>query len=127
MSCFVELVRKLVRNDIHVPQHVAFTPPINKRQTGHHNPPSRPLPSLNSDILFYRNSLAIYNSFPYITDINVNDGHKLIILNLISFNFCRAYLYLKSHILLYSSSTCNGLAIWHDFSDITHTIVIFVC
>ena len=47
--------------------------------------------------------------------IKVNNGRNLAILNLIEVKIFRAYPSLKTHILFYS----NGLAIWHDFPDIT--------
>ena len=54
----------------------------------------------------------------YNTDIKINDGHKLAILNYIKLKFCRASS-LKPYILFYS----NDLAIWHCFQDITHNNV----
>ena len=52
----------------------------------------------------------------YIANIKVNDGRKLVILNLIEFSFFRAYPYLKPHIVFYS----NDLAIWHGLPDISN-------
>ena len=52
----------------------------------------------------------------YITDINVDDGRKSSILNLIELNFFRAYPSLEPQILFYS----NVLAVWHGDSDISN-------
>ena len=43
--------------------------------------------------------LDIWHSFPDITHIEVNNGLKLVILNLIELTFLRAYPHLKPHIL----------------------------
>ena len=57
----------------------------------------------------------------YITDINVNDGRKLTrtFVNYIKLDIFQGISSLKPHILFYS----NSLAIWHSFSDTTHTRV----
>ena len=67
-------------------------------------------------ILFYGNGLAIWQSFPDIKHIKVNNHRKSAILNFFKLTFFRAYPSLKHYILFYS----KGLAIWHGFPDITH-------
>ena len=67
--------------------------------------------SLPETAFFYSNGLAMWPGYPDITHVNVNNGCKSAILNLIKLNIFRAYPSLKPHILFYS----NDLAIWHGF------------
>ena len=79
---------------------------------------SRVYPLLKQHISFYSYHLAIWHSFPDITNIKFNNGLKLAILVLINRIFSGYITSFKLHILFYS----NCLHIWYGLLDIKHNL-----
>ena len=71
-------------------------------------------PHLKTHILFNSNGLAILHSFLVNKHVEVKNGSRSAILNLIKLKLFMVYPYLKLHNLFNS----NGLAIWSPFPDI---------